>query len=182
MARPQQTDVAVLGALSIEPMSGYALREAVTSVLGHFWHESYGQIYPALKRLEADGLIERQTGTRGNSSVFSLTTAGADRLDQLLAEPMTVDRPRNPLMLRLFFGRRLGPDVCQELINEARQQATAQLAMFEAIRAEMATEPQYAADRPYWLLTVSAGEHTARATLAWADNCEATLATLSRLH
>jgi hypothetical protein len=38
-----------------------------------------------------------------------------------------------------------------------------------ALRAEIATEEQYAQDAPYWLLTVSAGEHTARAAIAWAE-------------
>ena len=43
MARPKQTDLAILGGLSVEPMTGYRLRTEITEVLGHFWHESYGR-------------------------------------------------------------------------------------------------------------------------------------------
>ena len=57
-ARPSQTEMAVLGALSVQPMTAYAMREAIRDVLGHFWSESFGQIYPTLKRLAGEALIE----------------------------------------------------------------------------------------------------------------------------
>jgi DNA-binding PadR family transcriptional regulator len=53
--QPNQTELAILGGLSIEPMTGYALRENIRNVLGHFWSESYGQIYPTLTELERNG-------------------------------------------------------------------------------------------------------------------------------
>ena len=65
MARGRQTELAVLGALSVQPMTGYAVREEIRQVLGHFWSESYGQIYPALAELQRDGLIEAQQGAAG---------------------------------------------------------------------------------------------------------------------
>ena len=72
-------------------------------------------------------------------------------------------------MLRLFFGRQLGIDACRQLLLDARLRAQRQLAEFDGIRREMTSEPQYAADHPYWLLTVTAGEHSARAAIHWAD-------------
>jgi hypothetical protein len=47
-------------------------------------------------------------------------------------------------------------------------EAEQRLAQFGAIRAELATDP-HTDHHPYWLLTISAGEHTARAAIAWAD-------------
>ena len=58
MARERQTDLAVLGALSIAPMTGYALREGIRDVLGQFWSESFGQIYPTLARLEGERVFD----------------------------------------------------------------------------------------------------------------------------
>ena len=60
MARSEQTQTAVLGALSVMPMTGYALRNEIRDTLGHFWSESFGQIYPALAELERQGLVERR--------------------------------------------------------------------------------------------------------------------------
>jgi DNA-binding PadR family transcriptional regulator len=173
--RPNQTETAVLGALSVAPLTGYQVRETIRDVLGHFWSESFGQIYPALARLEADGMIQREGGDRTGSSTFSLTPAGQERLRERLGEPLVPQAPRNGLMLRLFFGRQLGPERCRELVVEARDRANATLATFSAIRAEIAGEPAHADDAPYWLVTVSAGEHAARATLAWADETIAAL-------
>ena len=59
MSRQSKTELAVLGALSVQPMSGYAVRAAITETLGHFWSESFGQIYPTLARLESDALVVR---------------------------------------------------------------------------------------------------------------------------
>ena len=108
MARRSQTELAVLGALSMQPMTAYAVRSAIRDVLGHFWSESFGQIYPTLTALERHGMVQGQEAGRSGSSVFSLTHAGQQRLRQLLAEPVVTTPPRNGLLLRLFFGRTTG--------------------------------------------------------------------------
>jgi DNA-binding PadR family transcriptional regulator len=168
MARSSQTELAVLGALSVQPMTGYALREEIRQVLGHFWSESYGQIYPTLAELQRNGLIEAAHGRRSGSSTYTLTPQGRDRLTDLLRQPHQPTPPRNALMLRLFFGRTLGVDACSDLIRQARSEAVRRLAEFKEIRAELAADPN-TEHHPYWLLTISAGEHTARAAIAWAD-------------
>jgi len=177
MARGRQTELAILGALSVAPMTGYAVREEIRQVLGHFWSESYGQIYPTLAELQRNGLIEAQQGTRPGSSTYTLTSAGHRRLADLLRQPQQPAPPRNPLMLRLFFGHTLGAGACRALLQQAKSDAEQRLTQFAAIRAELATDP-HTEHHPYWLLTISAGEHTARAAVAWADE---SLAALSQL-
>lgn len=169
MPRSDQTQTAILGALSIMPMTGYALREEIRSTLGHFWSESFGQIYPALSELERNGLIERREVPESRSTKFGLTDAGLARLRHLLAEPAQVPKPRNGLMLRLFFGAQLGPQACEQLVIEARDQAEAALARLEAARSDVVANAQLAEAAPYILLTISAGEQSARATIAWAE-------------
>jgi DNA-binding PadR family transcriptional regulator len=168
MARVRQTDLAVLGALSVGPMSGYAVREAITDVLGQFWSESFGQIYPALARLEADGHVERVAGGRPGSSEFALTAAGRHRLAELLRTPAVPAPPRNGTLLRLFFGHVLGPAECAALVREHRDRAVAGLDRLAEQRAQVEAEPDDP-HRPYALLTLAAGEHSARAAIAWAD-------------
>jgi DNA-binding PadR family transcriptional regulator len=170
--------MAVLGALSVLPMTGYALRNEIRDTLGHFWSESFGQIYPALAELERQGLVERREAERTGSSTYAITPAGTARLLDLLTEPAQPVPPRNGLLLRLFFGRQLGPEACRTLVQRAREQAEQQLAQLTAVRQELRNDQDHAADRPYWLLTVSAGEHTARAAIAWADEALAALSDL----
>ena len=180
MARSSQTDLAVLAVLSVAPMSGYAVREAIRDQLGHFWSESFGQIYPTLASLTADGLVHKAVGERAGSSTFSLTAAGRSRLLELLQTPEVTTPPRNGLMLRVFFGHTLGPDAVAALIAETRQQVQVQLATFDAITRMMSAETDYPEHRPYWALTVSAGRHSAAGALAWCDEALAALANFPR--
>jgi len=163
MSRRAQTDVAVLGALTLQPMTGYALRAAIVETLGHFWSESFGQIYPTLARLTADGLV-----TKDDDGRFTITSAGRAHLRARLAEPYDVAPQRNPLLLRLFFGRTLGRDACRALLRDAGARATAQLAALRAVRDEIAQEPP-SPDHPYGLITLDYGERMARAHLEWAE-------------
>ncbi len=166
MARTSQTELAVLGALSVEPMTGYRLRAAIADTLGHFWHESYGQIYPTLAALTADGLVEREGAT--GSGAFRITAAGLERLRDLLAEPFSPPPARDPLLLRLFFARHVDPELTRERLVHALDAALARREEFARVRAEIEGEPD-AADAFYWLLTLSAGEHAVQARIAWAQ-------------
>jgi len=177
MSRQSQTEIAVLGALSVEPMSGYAVRAAITETLGHFWSESFGQIYPAIARLEAEGHVVRDADGRTSGSTFRLTRSGRSRLVSLLHEPIAGPPPRNGTLLRLFFGGLLGPDACAEIVTAARDRAIAQLGTMAAAKAEIVSEGR--PDAAYWLMTVSAGEHAARAQVAWADETLAALRALA---
>jgi DNA-binding PadR family transcriptional regulator len=168
MSRRNQTDLAILGALSLRPMTGYALREAIVEVLGHFWRESFGQIYPALADLEAQGHVRRREGDRPNSSLFELTPEGSARLLALLREPATQQLPRNGLLLRLFFGSMLGHDECKRLVLEARAEAETRLAGFDAIATRLGSDPE--PERTFMQITLSAGRHSALAAIAWADD------------
>ncbi len=174
MPRTSQTDLAVLGALSTAPMTGYAVREAIRDSVGHFWNESFGQIYPTLSRLESDGLV-----VKGDDGRFRLTDAGRVRLRERLLEPVDPVPARNGVLLRVFFGRTLGPQACRRVVDEAAAEAEATLAVLTRIRAEVEAEPD-TADRPYVMLTVSAGETAARARLAWVEEARAVLDGLDR--
>lgn len=166
--RQPQTEIAVLGALSVQPMTGYRVRELIREVLGHFWSESYGQIYPTLGRLEDEGFVRRLEAARTGASTFEITSSGMDRLRERLQEPAAMAPPRNGLLLRLFFGRHLGVDGCRDLLRTYRNEVAGVLAGYAQIREGLGAEAG-SEDQPFWLLTLSAGEHHVRAAIAWAD-------------
>ena len=118
MARQAQTSTAVLGALAIGPLTGYEIRQAITAVLGHFWHESFGQIYPCLVDLEAAGLITASPGERAGSRRFEITDPGRARLRELLIEPPTPQAPRNGVLLRVFLGNELPEGALDALLAD----------------------------------------------------------------
>ena len=95
----------VLGLLYLGARSGYDIKTAVDGSTRFFWAASYGQIYPELRRLEREGLIEGEdspNGARGRR-VYHLTDAGRKALnDWLLGHGVTIEL-RDESLLRLFF-------------------------------------------------------------------------------
>jgi DNA-binding PadR family transcriptional regulator len=175
MARQSQTATAVLGALSVDSMTGYEVRQAITTVLGHFWHESFGQIYPCLAELEEDGLVRTSPGERAGSRRYEITDAGCDRLTALLAEPPVPQPPRNGTLLRVFLGRAQSRAELAALLDAQEAEARARLATYAGIRAGLAAEVQHAEHVPYWLATVRAGELGTQAQLQWLAETRAAL-------
>jgi PadR family transcriptional regulator, regulatory protein AphA len=102
----------VLGLLSLGPRSGYDIKTVVDRSTRFFWAASYGQIYPELKRLEQEGLVEGEDQPNGGRSrrVYRLTAAGREALhDWLLGSTVTIEL-RDESLLRLFFADALAHD------------------------------------------------------------------------
>src|SRR5207245_11355342 len=90
MAASSTTRYAVLGMLSAGPRSGYDIKKAVDSSIAHFWSESFGQIYPILRRLTADGFVRRRRETqRGKPArqVYSIMPRGREALGPCPGQP-----------------------------------------------------------------------------------------------
>src|SRR3989442_212646 len=49
---------ALLGFINYGPMTGYELKKFFNTSVAHFWNAELSQIYPALKAMESDGLVE----------------------------------------------------------------------------------------------------------------------------
>ena len=175
MARQAQTATAVLGALSVESMTGYEIRQVIASVLGHFWHESFGQIYPCLTELETDGHVRSSPGDRPRSVRYEITDAGRARLRDLLREAPVQQPPRNGTLLRVFFGRALPPDDLSALLDAEEAGTRVRLEGYAAIRADLASQAAHAEHSPYWLATLRAGELDAEAHLQWLRETRAAL-------
>ncbi len=79
-------------------MSGYDIRQNLGISLGSLWAASYGQIYPTLHSLAADGLVSREDAGTGERerTVYHLTPAGRKAFRQWLLEPVDYPPSRDP--------------------------------------------------------------------------------------
>jgi PadR family transcriptional regulator, regulatory protein AphA len=172
------TPNALLGLLSMGPMSGYDIRQLIPKSIGHFWSESYGQIYPGLKRLTAAGLVAKRTERRKGSPdrhVYSLTAEGRERLRQWLKLPVVEVVPRNELLLKLFFGDEVSPRICREHVETYLELHRGRLQRYGAVAKSLRKECGDDARLPFWLMTLSMGRHQSAAMVKW---CRETLAEL----
>ena len=170
----------LLGLLTIESMSGYDLGQTVRGSVGFFWNESYGQIYPNLKKLAADGLVtskkERQKGKPGRH-IYSITKKGREHLASWLAVPPQAEIPRNELLLKLFFGAQFSAEISAGYVESMAESEQRSLLFIKSVAVEIAKNQQYP-DAPYWKMAVRFGEFELEAHLRWAEE---TLVELNRL-
>jgi DNA-binding PadR family transcriptional regulator len=170
----------LLGVLSLRPMSGYQMRQMMEQSTANFWSESFGQIYPALKGMLRDGLVELVEGSAVEKvpkdarerKVYRITEAGLRRLRQWLQVPARPQVNRDELLLKVFFGDRAGPGVIAGQVQLCRQRFEADLARYQATEHKIQTlYPQHPA-MPFWRMTVRYGMAEARMVMDW---CDATL-------
>jgi len=172
----------LLGLLTIGPMSGYDLGQAIRTSVGFFWNESYGQIYPNLRNLAAEGLVisktERQKG-KPDRHVYSITKRGRERLAAWLAIAPQPEIPRNELLLKLFFGAQVPAEILIGYVETMveKERALVQKCI-EAGKAVSAQE-QYP-DTPYWLMTARFGQLELEAHLRWGEEALAELHRIAR--
>lgn len=178
--RSSSSPEVLLGLLTIEPMSGYDLGQMVRASIGHFWNESYGQIYPNLKRLAAAGFItgktDRQKG-RPARQVFFITKKGRERLAAWLAVEPQPEVPRNELLLKLFFGVQASPQAVIGFVERMAESERRILERFDRLEKEIAGFEKYP-DAPYWRMALRFGQIELEAHQRWAKE---TLAELRRL-
>lgn len=175
MARSGRTRYTVLGVLTLGPRSGYDIKKFIEETTNYFWRESFGQIYPALKQLASEGRVsaEEAASTDGpNRIVYSITETGRRELQAWLREPHESEVPRVELLLKLFFGPQVSPEVNLAHIARERDQVAESLAALEEIAAWLREERSSTPGFPYYMLTVRQGILSYRARLEWCDEAE----------
>jgi len=181
MSTESKSRYAIMGMLSIARMSGYKVRKYVEETVGQFWSESYGQIYPVLKQLVAEGLAEEDASAdagdgRPERRVYALTEAGRAALAQWLAEPVQPVRPRKELLLKLFFADQISADAARQHLLRHRARMQEDLAAVRAAEAMLPRMPGTEAQRRYWRMTTRYGIHALQADIDW---CEESLAQIA---
>lgn len=182
MQSRSRTPYTILGCLTVQPMSGYDIKQFVDECIVHFWSESYGQIYPTLAQLEEEGLIQGRTepGERGREKrVYRITAAGRDELEAWLREPAEPGTARYEHSLKLFFGYNADPDVSLGHVRRLREQTQETLVEYEAAEARLEERAATDADSPalHWLIVLRGGIRYSRMVLEWCSESEEALQT-----
>jgi len=162
----------LLGLLAIEAMSGYDLGLTIRSSVGHIWNESYGQIYPNLKKMAADGLVtakvERLKG-KPDRTIYSITKKGRDRLAQWLVVPPQPEIPRNEFLLKLFFGARIPTEILIGWVEHLVESESAVLRELTRVEREEIAQNRHYPGAPYWKMAARFGQLELKAHLKWAE-------------
>jgi PadR family transcriptional regulator AphA len=132
----------VLGLVALGPRTGYDIKRIADSSTRFFWGASYGQIYPELRRLEREGLVEARDEPRGRvrRHVYRITPAGEAAVREWLLEQETAYELRDEGILRLFFRELLEPKEVLDLVRRRRAWFEVSAAYFREIGEELGVQ------------------------------------------
>ena len=171
------TKYAILGLLTIEPLSGYDIKKLIKKSLAFFWSESNGQIYPSLNQLireESIVLLDSPATGKKLSNRYAITESGRLELQKWMRREEAKSVHRDENLLKLFFGSNISKKESIQLLKNRKEKLTKKLKEYQAIAEDLekkSNSPHYI----YWLLTVDKGISGVQAAINW---CRKSIKTL----
>jgi DNA-binding PadR family transcriptional regulator len=106
-------DIIILANLAVRPQHGYEIKKSVERVLGPEANLNNGMLYPALRRFEEMGAVEREVERhegKPDRHIYRLSSLGREVLHDLLTEfPPEVARSETEFLVRVSFFDQLEP-------------------------------------------------------------------------
>lgn len=177
---------ALLALLRVGPMSGYDLQKQFSQSVGHVWYAPDSQIYPELRRMEADGLVEAEEQPRGERAtrrLYHATDAGDRAFRAWIAAPLEYQRVKDQSHLKAAYLETGTAENARAFFERHIAQWQAELDQWEhelaringdehpMLQRRLAVTPPAERDR-----TIAYKRHTyeglverARAEIAWAE-------------
>jgi len=168
--RPTSLGYALLGLIHMQPQTGYDLRKIFeTTPMGHY-SSSPGAIYPALKRLEEQGLIEGEVAdgdTLRPKRIYTATQRGAEVLREWVSQTLIKDdllHKDDELMLRFaLMGAIVDNETTRRFLEQMLQALDSYIPKLEEVLASIPkTGP------PHGRLALSSGIGAYKARRRWA--------------
>ncbi|KQV08036.1 PadR family transcriptional regulator [Leifsonia sp. Root112D2] len=125
---------ALLALLSVEPMTGYDLYKQFESTVGHVWYAPDSQIYPELRKMDQDGLVEGEMvpwGPRGTKRRYHITDAGVVAFRTWMNDDLEYSRARDRPHLKAAYLEWATPTSAIRQLNSHIAHHTAELHQWE---------------------------------------------------
>ncbi len=151
---------ALLGFLNYGPHTGYELKKVFDVSVAHFWSAELSQIYPSLKALESEGLVEMKVevqADRPNRKVYSITDDGRRELIDWLGTPAEPDQIREPLLVKLFFAAAGGKEHTLTVLKRRADDLRYRLEGYRhglALAERYSTAARLDSEALFWRLTI----------------------------
>lgn len=159
---------ALLGLLAEKPATGYELTKTFEESIGPWaWHTTHSHVYPELRKLSDESLIEVvETKSRGRKT-YDVTEEGRAELRRWMLSPPANETVRSESALRVFLINSLEPDVAKEVLQQYADNATRQL---EQIREQVEAAGDEWRENPLAVgrLAAERGLRTLPAIVDWA--------------
>jgi PadR family transcriptional regulator AphA len=124
--------------------TGYEIRRlSVEGECSYFVEASFGSIYPALSKLEDEGLVtsrvEQQDG-KPAKKIYAITEAGRNAFRDALFEPLADETFRSPFLLFARYAHLLPADLVETRLREQLSRMVERREMLEKAASEHASQ------------------------------------------
>jgi len=122
MALKNKSLYAILGILNVSPGTGYDIKKYCDTVLSGFWNENFGHIYPTLKKMLSDELVEIISDEKNEKKItYRITPKGQLELESWLMEETELQPMRSEFMLKLLFSSGQPKDHIIKMLEDYKQ-------------------------------------------------------------
>ena len=131
---------ALLATLSSRPRTGYDLLGIFDSSVALVWHAAHTQIYPELRRMESEGLLESvevPRGPRAHKREYRITDEGLAELRRLASTPVEPPAEKDPYRLKAAYLEWAEPDAARRQFELHIQHFERYLSEWEAMAAKI---------------------------------------------
>jgi DNA-binding PadR family transcriptional regulator len=114
----------IMGCLTFRDMSGYEIKKMMSYSTSFFSNVSYGGLYPTLKKLEMDQLVESREEVRKGryQKVYTLTEKGRGQFLEWLEAPLKPLSIKYDMLVRIFFAHNLPREKLISILEEHLEQ------------------------------------------------------------
>ncbi|MFZ2529569.1 MAG: PadR family transcriptional regulator [Rhodococcus sp. (in: high G+C Gram-positive bacteria)] len=129
---------ALLALLTAEPLTGYDAAKRFGGSVGHVWHAPDSQIYPELRRMESEGLIDGEQvrwGPKSTKTRYSITDAGIRAFREWMDTPLDYAPVRDAVRMRAAYFEWADPGSARDCLQRHIAHYTEQIAHWTVIRA-----------------------------------------------
>lgn len=176
---------AILGLLTVMPMSGYDLKtQAFDNTIAHFWQADQTQIYRTLATMAESGWVESRLEIqqdRPNRKVYHITATGREELMRWLKIEQPLPVHREAFLVQMFFSGELDQETVLAHIARQRAGHEARLKHYQSLAMPSLEDPQLARKRIFWQLTLDLGIATEQAYIDWLNHCETVIRAMGEL-
>ena len=138
--KPPRIDIKfpILGFLMESTMTGYDIKRRFRDPIGFFYRASDGSLYPALKKLDRNGLVTMRAERRGRRArkVYAITPKGREHFLRTLREPAQPIFVYDEAQVKIYFAHH-DPEVALLHIERERRFAGAWGSFLERLLEDM---------------------------------------------
>lgn len=124
--------------------SGYEIRKrCLEKESSYFIAASYGAIYPALAKLEQDGMVTmkiEQSDGKPNKKTYTITDLGRKALIDELMRPLAADEYRSSFLFFIQFANQMPASLVRTRIDEYEERVMAEIQQLQNLKSDIPQE------------------------------------------